>query len=251
MQTIVLVVPCFNEAPRLRPEAFEAFLSTAELTVLFVNDGSTDNTRDVLNTFCARHPDRFQTLHLPKNVGKGEAVRRGLLQALSGDAEIVGYLDADLATPPSEMTRLIEMLKSAPPDVWGILGSRIKRLGATIERKTLRHILGRCFATAASWTLSQGIYDTQCGAKVFRRHDVLLAAVARPFRSRWIFDVELLSRLLRVDDADASMHLIEAPLLEWMDKAGSKVTCGAFIQAGVELLAIYRERRSMRPWKKR
>ncbi|MDQ1419024.1 MAG: hypothetical protein QOJ52_986, partial [Acidimicrobiaceae bacterium] len=77
-----------------------------------------------------------------------------------------------------------------------MLGSRIARLGSTIERTARRHLLGRVFATAASVALGCQVYDTQCGAKVFRVTPALTVALQRPFRSAWAFDVELQSRLL-------------------------------------------------------
>ena len=116
------------------------------------------------------------------------------------------------------------------------LGSRIARLGAHIERKPSRHYVGRVFATAASWVLDLAVYDTQCGAKLFRHTDALDAALARPFRSRWSFDVELLGRLLaRGLSVD---RIVEVPLAKWVDVAGSKLSFAGATKAGLELLAL-------------
>ena len=103
---------------------------------------------------------------LPVNVGKAEAVRTGLLRCLADGAEITGYFDADLATPPEEMIRLVRTLQEREATV--ALAARVALLGTRIERSHLRHYLGRVFATIASLILRIRVYDTQCGAKAFR-----------------------------------------------------------------------------------
>jgi hypothetical protein len=129
------------------------------------------------------------------------------------------------------------------PGCEAVLGSRVRLLGRRIERRTTRHYLGRIFATVASIALRMPVYDTQCGAKLFRANDRLRACLAAPFRSRWVFDVELLARLRQAAAADAAaMHALvhELPLRRWEDVPGSKVTAVAGLRAALELLAIRR-----------
>ena len=121
----------------------------------------------MLNAALAGDPDRFHVVTLPANRGKGEAVRLGLRAALAGGHDVVGYYDADLATPPAEMARLVEELRGDPARVM-VIGSRVALLGHDIERSAVRHYLGRLYATAASVVLRLPVYDTQCGAKVVR-----------------------------------------------------------------------------------
>ena len=130
-------------------------------------------------------------------------------------------------------------------------GSRVALLGRTIERSALRHVLGRVFATGASLALGLPVYDTQCGAKVFRATPSLLLALERPFRSRWAFDVELLGRLLAggegVPPTDPA-RMVEVPLGEWRHVSGSKITLRQMIWAAFELALIARElARTRRP----
>ena len=133
-------------------------------------------------------------LTLAQNSGKGEAVRQGVnhVAAMQRFA-FVGYWDADLATPLSELAPMLDALARAPRCQL-ILGSRWRRLGSDIQRSAIRHALGRVFATAASFTLDLPVYDSQCGAKVCRAASVGVL-FGEPFTTRWLFDVELLARL--------------------------------------------------------
>jgi dolichyl-phosphate beta-glucosyltransferase len=233
---IEVIVPCFNEAARLDAVAFARFAGSARL--LFVDDGSTDGTPAVLEAIRARSPGEVDVLTLPRNRGKAEAVRAGFLRAIERGARVVGLLDADLSTPPEEMLRLIERM-DAGVDV--LLGSRVALMGRRIERRAWRHYLGRVFATAASVVVAQPIYDTQCGAKLFRVTPLLAAVLEEPFRSSWIFDVELLGRMLvgmPGVGALAPARLKEEPLERWIDVEGSKVGAAAFARAPLELTRI-------------
>jgi hypothetical protein len=128
----------------------------------------------------------------------------------------VGYWDADLATPLSEIEHFIAYAASFGGQVDGILGSRVYKLGSTIVRSYTRHVLGRSFATVSTALLGLRCYDSQCGAKLFRP-EVMERAFAEPFVSRWIFDVEILARL-------RESRLVEYPLRRWVDTGGSKIS---------------------------
>src|SRR5258708_4394609 len=100
MKKTVIVVPCYNEFKRLPVDAFKEFVSDHDwCRFVFVDDGSTDATGDLIEDLRAFDPAFFRTLRLGPNFGKGEAVRRGLLAALEERPNYVGYWDADLATP--------------------------------------------------------------------------------------------------------------------------------------------------------
>lgn len=237
-----IVVPCFNEADRLDADALLGLAGRVE-RLLFVDDGSTDATPAVLDALAAKMPDRIDVLRLAANVGKAEAVRSGLRAAIQAGAGIVGYFDADLATPADELLRLIEVLVTSP-DVDAVLASRVALLGHAIERHPSRHYLGRLYATAASLALAAPVYDTQCGAKLFRVLPTLEHALATPFPDRWSFDVELLGRLLYpLRQGHRPFRIVEVPLREWRDVGGSKLGLGG---AARSLLALYGVRRRVR-----
>ena len=119
-----------------------------------------------------------------------------MLHALALDGcKITGFWDADLATPLEQIVDLAAVLL-ADPKLLMVFGARVRLLGRNIQRQPVRHYLGRCFATTASTLLRLPIYDTQCGAKLFRITPELGVVLADPFQSRWIFDVELLARFM-------------------------------------------------------
>jgi glycosyltransferase involved in cell wall biosynthesis len=239
-----IVIPCFNEASRFPTEALLAFVDSCDACVILVDDGSTDETQHVLQRVAHHVPEQIQVLTLPANGGKGEAVRQGILAALEHrGVEYVGYWDADLATPLEEAGRFIDVLENAPR-LELILGSRVRMLGRKINRKWYRHYLGRIFATGASMALRLPVYDTQCGAKMFRVTDLTRELVSKRFISRWIFDVELLARLTaalkrRKDARTTEDAVYEVPLDRWSHVAGSKVRPRHFLMAFVDLVRIF------------
>lgn len=240
---LLLVIPCYNEGERLPVESFAAFLEEHPgFGVVLVNDGSRDNTLAVLTEFAARYPTQASVLDLQPNRGKAEAVRRGLLSAIERGPALVGFWDADLATP-LDAVDLFERLLSGRPDIQWVIGARVKLLGRQVERQAIRHYLGRVFATAASLTLGIPIYDTQCGAKVFRVSEPLRNCLEEPFGSRWVFDVELIgrfmSRLVANRTVDPANRIYEYPLPRWVDVQGSKVRPTDFFRAFIELIGIW------------
>lgn len=240
MPRITLVVPCFNEEQRLDVGVFRAFeLSGYDLQFLFVNDGSTDGTLRVLQSLRDSNPSRFAILELEKNSGKAEAVRRGILKAADDHPDFVGFWDADLATPLTELPSFLDVF--ARPNIEIIFGARVRLLGREISRRPDRHYLGRVGATLISQTLGLAIYDTQCGAKLFRVNDTMREIFATPFLSRWIFDVELIARFLQLRSRNDVVHAIyELPIRTWHDVAGSKVKSRDFIRALRDLRKIRR-----------
>ena len=249
----LVVVPCYNEADRLDPEAFLAFTAEhPDVRFLMVNDGSTDDTSSVIADLAGRSAGAIDHLDLSPNAGKAEAVRRGLLAALepASDADpppdLVGYWDADLATPLDQICDFARIFVQHP-SVQMVLGSRVRLLGGHVQRRLRRHYLGRGFATLVSLMLGIPVYDTQCGAKLMRATPVLRDLLAAPFVSRWIFDVELIQRYLattRTRDHIAATEIFhEFPLPIWRDVEGSKLRPYHFLQALGDLFKIRSARR--------
>lgn len=240
MSEAVIVLPCYNEAARLSLKCISTFArNTDGIALLFVNDGSRDETLTTLHALQTRMPEKIDVLDLTRNVGKAEAVRSGMLKAITETkAAYVGFWDADLATPLEVIPKFTNILAHTSVDM--VFGSRVKLLGRNIHRRALRHYLGRVFATASSMTLRLPIYDTQCGAKLFRNTPELATVLKTPFLSRWIFDVEIIARFVRLTGIEAMKNAIyEYPLETWTDVEGSKVRPEHFLQAISELARIH------------
>ena len=242
VHSVFIVIPCYNEAERLNRESFLEFLSKDSSTdLLFVDDGSRDATLSVLEALCRGHEHRAGILRLPDNRGKGEAVRSGMLHLLQHSTDsVVGFWDADLATPLALIDRLRQVLDERP-EVEMVFGSRVKLLGRQVERRATRHYLGRVFATIVSGMLRMPIYDTQCGAKLFRASPQLRQVLADPFLSKWVFDVEILARYLNLYERDTNRlgrAIYEYPLEQWVDVRGSKVRAVDFATALIDIVKV-------------
>lgn len=236
----MIVVPCYNEEFRLPADRFRQFFSESEVRFVFVDDGSRDKTLERLESLRKGHENRVFVLSSPANQGKAEAVRMGLNFALDQNAEYIGYWDADLATPLDAIPEFMGVL-AAGPDLDMVFGSRVKLLGRQVDRKTSRHYLGRVFATVVSTILRLPIYDTQCGAKIFRVRPGTRGLIAEPFCSRWVFDVELIARYIRQAGSPelAAQRIYEYPLHAWKDVGSSKVKPLDFIIAFRDIMRIY------------
>jgi glycosyltransferase involved in cell wall biosynthesis len=239
---VCVVIPCYNEAERLQAQVFRDYLAAhSGVRFLFVDDGSRDRTVAVLEELCQGYEDRAAYLECKPNAGKAEAVRKGILYAIQQyDLDTVGYWDADLATPLAAIHDFTSVL-SRMPNKEMVFGSRVQLLGRAVKRRAIRHYLGRVFATVASLTLRLPIYDTQCGAKLFRVNDDLKKVFAQPFISKWVFDVEVLARYSEICGHNSSSMescIYEYALEEWSDVAGSKVKPLDFFTAMLDLLRI-------------
>lgn len=220
---VSIVVPCYNEAARLKSELFLSELELQpNLNVLFLDDGSSDETAERLLQLAKILPYQITVLILAKNVGKGEAVRQGMLHLLSNhsDSKWFGFFDADLATPLSEIPFLTSFENN---HTQALLGSRVKRLGAEVKRMELRHYFGRISATLVSRLLRLPIYDSQCGAKLFRPAFAALV-FSKPFKTRWLFDVEILARGINAYSHQWVIDsIVEVPVRCWIEQKGSKI----------------------------
>ncbi|HEY6012138.1 MAG TPA: glycosyltransferase [Nitrospirota bacterium] len=241
MRKTAIIVPCYNEAQRLNMRAFiQAASEDRSLFFIFVNDGSTDRTLETIKRLHDALPDQISYVDLQKNSGKAEAVRQGFLAAFSSDFANIGYWDADLATPLASIRTFRGLLDTSKTSL--VIGSRVKLLGRRIERRPLRHYLGRLFATAASLILRLPVYDTQCGAKIFKNSGNLRKVFGNPFTVSWIFDVEILARFLIIERQTygdgAGSDWVEYPLEQWRDITGSKLGWGSFLSSGIDLLKL-------------
>ena len=240
-----LVIPCFNEEQRLDQSEVMKCIEALNCVVVLVDDGSTDGTLGILKKLALQSPKNIEVLPLPANVGKGEAVRAGFNYAFERGATQVLFCDADFAVGPQDLLRICNTLNENV-ECKAVIGSRIAMVGTNIQRSIFRHYSGRAFATLVSVILGQQIYDTQCGAKVFKADNEVKRAFSQPFLSRWAFDVEVIGRLLRMDRSKKNDKLIlEMPLLSWLEVPGSKLNLVSQLRTVLELFRI---RSSLNKW---
>ena len=239
MQKVGIVIPCYNEAERLSEKFFMNFLETNEsVSLCFVNDGSQDDTLIILRRIQTTYATRIFVIDQKRNVGKAESVRKGILEMLSqGEYNFVGYFDADLSTPLSEIDYFF-LFQKFKPECMVMLGSRVKRMGTRIERKSYRHYFGRIFSTMASMVLKMPVYDSQCGAKIFET-ELAREIFRAPFISPWLFDLELLARISEKKGLnEAKKIILEIPLNEWTHKSGSKIKLFDIVKICIDLTRI-------------
>ena len=232
MPSIAIIIPCYNEAARLQPVMFQNFISLhPDVQYFFVDDGSTDNTAQVLQQIKNIAPSSV-IIPLRTNVGKGAAVQTGMLQAMQSNFLLIGYLDADLSTSLESFYEIGQTALHNQLDM--ALASRIKKIDTVIERSFLRHIIGRIIATIIDKHLQLGVYDTQCGAKVFTPA-VLQNVLEKPFYTSWFFDVELICRIKK---QHPQCRAQEIPLAVWRNVKDSKIGLLSFPKIIKELLVL-------------
>lgn len=245
MPKIAIIIPCYNESKRLDTERFNTFLQNhADVKFFFVDDGSTDATTRILEDIRKLAPGRSEIISIFPNKGKAEAVRAGLQESIKDKTTMYhGFLDADLALPLEEFYRLFNILSSTNNKF--IFGSRIKKLGSSIKRNEWRHFLGRFIATIVGLITQVNAYDTQCSAKIFHS-DIVPVFAQRPFRTQWLFDVEIICRMQN-DLGELRLIGHEEPLIEWTDIQGSKLRWLDTFKIMKEIAIIYKYYRSNKP----
>lgn len=239
---IAFIIPCYNEENRLPLADFANFLAAKHLNVLllFVNDGSKDNTVKLLSNLVNDSEGKASLLSLKKNQGKAEAIRQGMLHLAESNSglDYIGFMDADLAVSLDEIFKLDSVISDFENPAM-IIGSRIKLFGSTeIIRSNRRHYIGRVIATLISKSLKLPIYDTQCGFKVIRK-DMVSTLFKESFTSRWLFDVELIFRLLALTGYNGIQgQLFEMPVSKWHEKGDSRIPLTYAFSMPFELLKI-------------
>ncbi|MEZ0007794.1 dolichyl-phosphate beta-glucosyltransferase [Flavobacterium sp. 28YEA47A] len=236
MNQTLFIIPFYNEGKRISFEEYLQIMGASnEIDFLLINDGSSDDTLDVLNRLSEKL-ENCTVYSLSQNSGKAEAIRQGILNS-EKEYEYIGYLDADFSTPVSEMIKLLNYAKKNR-HLNIILGSRVKLLGNQVVRSQARHYFGRIFATIISKVILRvPVYDTQCGAKIIKA-DIAKKLFEKPFLTRWIFDVEMLLRY-KITYPDFLIAVKEFPLETWIEKGNTSIKLKEFLVFPFQILKIY------------
>ncbi|MCS6808061.1 MAG: glycosyltransferase family 2 protein [Bacteroidota bacterium] len=231
MPYLSLIIPAYNEANRLEPslcKALEYFeCCSYSVEILVVNDGSTDATREVAERV-AMQDARVRLLEQPYNMGKGAAVRCGMMAA-EGEYRI--FSDADFSTPIHEVERVLERLEQGVDVCIGSRGLRPSLVGK--HQPWYREKLGKLVNIVVQAMFLPGITDTQCGFKGFRA-SVARAIFGQARLNGWMFDVEVLYIAMLL-----GFRIEEIPV-EWYNDERSTVRLSHAWQIIREMRAIKR-----------
>ena len=230
--SLLLLIPAYNEEARIEPVLREYGVYFQEkykgkFQLVVVLNGCRDNTLGVVQRV-AQEFRSIGALNFPEPIGKGGALIEGM--KLEPGADLIGYVDADGASPPHALHELVKLADKADC----IIGSRWLPGAVLHQAQTrLRRFTSRCFHLVVEFFLHLHVKDTQCPCKVMRR-----AAVEKIHSSLRIadlaFDVNLLYSLKR-----AGFTVLEVPT-EWTDKIGSKVTSSLFRSALAMFFSVVR-----------
>lgn len=232
-----IVIPCYNEADRLKFDEFQSFLdNNRSFLICFVNDGSTDKTLEQLESFASKNIGQVHLCNLTENGGKAEAVRQGVKYILKEtNVKNVGFIDADLATGFEDYKRLVHVLKLGRYEL--VLGSRKKGKVAEIDRSVFRSLASGIIGFFIRLIIGMPIQDTQCGAKVFERN-LAKQIFEKKFLSKWLFDVEMLIRIQKIYKSKTMDKVMEVGLNSWEEIEGSKITLKDSLRFPLQLLEI-------------
>ena len=231
-----IVVPCYNEGLRLDVKSFRSFLkNNTHIAILFVNDGSKDNTEEILKGITDLDNAEYITCEI--NYGKAKAVQIGVNALKNEDIEYIGFWDADLSTPLDDIIKFITILNKNN-SLSGIIGSRILKLGNNITYKKKRRYYGRLlmFILYFGPLKNIPIYDSQCGAKLFVK-DYAIKIFEKPLLTNWLFDIEILMRLDKLNPVKDC--IFELPLDEWVHKSDSKIGFKDSLNILRDLIKLY------------
>lgn len=222
-----IIIPAFNEKGRLPPflsALVEEISQTSyKAEIIIVDDGgSKENHQVYLNAVSSINSLPIKLIRNDKNRGKGAAIQDGFKRA---SGTWIGFVDADGATSPSEIIRLIKIALTSN-NLDGVFGARVRMLGHKIDRSLKRHLGGRFFATLCYLFLPVPVYDSQCGCKFFK-HSKILPLLELCQEKKYLFDYEIISL-----GYFNQLRFIEVPI-DWSDVAGSKVH---FIRDAIKMI---------------
>ncbi|OUJ74745.1 glycosyltransferase [Hymenobacter crusticola] len=158
-QSLTVLVPVYNEEESLPQFVVEMnkFLEKTPVatTVLFVNDGSTDNSLPILRDIC-RQDGRYEFISLAKNSGLSTAIKAGIDHCRS---TLLGYIDSDIQTTPLDFLRFFEFF----PQFDMVNGIRAKRQDTVVKK-----LSSKIANTVRRTLINDGIQDTGCPLKIIK-----------------------------------------------------------------------------------
>ena len=231
-EKIAVVVPCFNEAKRLNGLFFENMTRELGCNVVFVNDGSTDETLNVLYKICSN--DRMSVINLVENGGKAAALKAGLQRAEVLNMKFAVACDADQSNSIEDIQSLVQvLLKSDHVDIAS--AARVPLAGSDVQRKTSRKWAGRIVATLLGNVTNITIYDPMSPLKAYRLSSLGILDYYKP-RTKWFGEIELLRFIYAA--RNENFCLVEVPMHHWRDKAGGHLGIRSFFAISLDYIRL-------------
>jgi dolichyl-phosphate beta-glucosyltransferase len=246
-KNLTLIVPVYNEAKRWDKEFWKQTLSIADISWVFVNDGSSDSTSQLLTEL--KTLAQITILEHPNNLGKAEAVRSGFNYFFAENSSetsekfFIGFIDGDGAFNPAEIERFLNL---SVHDSSGLVSqgfqaiwtSRVQLRGRRIERKRYRHYLGRIIASFLGLAYPSIPYDSQSGFKIFLLEPVIRQVFLEKFKTKWFVDLEIAARYQNI--SGDQLRIWEEPLFYWKDIGKSTINIRSLPRISIEILWTYR-----------
>jgi glycosyltransferase involved in cell wall biosynthesis len=217
MSHLSLVIPIYNEERCLKEnlETTKAYLDTLrkDYEIILVDDGSNDNTPSIIEEIVQTTP-LSRSLNSPKNQGKGNAVKRGVLNATG---KYIIFTDADLAVPVGFIGTCLKQLQASAPIV---IGSRhLPESSFKVRESFVRRFFGEIFRTFARLSLGLRVSDITCGLKGFEK-EAAFDIFSRSKINRWGYDAEIIFLAQKLG------YAIEEVPVDWYHSFDSKVSVG-------------------------
>lgn len=209
---MTMIVPCYNEGKRLDLNYWKHIvLATKDIKWIFIDDGSSDNTSELLSQI----PGGVEVKRLSSNFGKAEALKLGFLEAILRENEVIGFIDADQSFDKEEVVQMCNRYRHITE--WN--SSSQNYIAVFMSRKSIsndlaslgsafRKLFGTMVSKINSAIWSELPSDTQCGFKFFLVTDNLVSALRDSFSNSWFFEIELLMRIRSIQDNPLVINVV-------------------------------------------
>lgn len=237
MKKVLLAVPCYNEEARFSFEYWKEICETlVDVDFIFVDDGSTDDTFDLINKM--NNFSNCKVVKNHKNLGKALTIVNIFTQQNLTNYDVFGFIDSDGAFSLEDIhfniMRSHEILKDSKYEA--LFSSRIQLAGRSIKRKRIRHYISRVIYTILNFKLNLGLYDTQSGFKLYKNTQTWKDVFNQQLRTKWFLDIESILIYRKIFRRDPIIW--EEPLSTWSEMVGSKIKFRDFFKIIREMLIL-------------
>lgn len=232
---LAIIVPCYNEANRLNAEEFISFSEkNPDFHFYFANDGSSDQTSTFVRSRLVDDRNRF-LIDFTENQGKAAVIRKAVLHVMQNNDKNYshyGFIDADLAIPLEQLNRLVQ---ESEKQMSGRMFVTVRTEKEFAQSSRIRYYVSKVWKFLfVRLFFGLGISDSQCGCKLIDAR-VADKAFREEFISRWLFDIEIVFRLL-ASNKDA---VKEVPIIHLNDNSGSTISNFAIVKLFNDAFKIY------------